>query len=250
MKKQSKTGKVYLVGAGPGDPELLTLKALRLISEADVILYDRLINKEILKNARDEAELVYVGKESDRHICTQDEINDLLVKYAKEGKVVARLKGGDPYLFGRGGEEAIYLIENGVTVEVVPGITSAISVPAYAGIPVTHRDHTSIFVAVTGHEDPNKSENIEWKKLATFKSTIVVLMGVSNLEKISSKLLEGGKDPKTPVALIERGTTKKQRITKGVLENISEVAKKEGVKPPAITIIGGVVGLSDVLKMD
>ena len=247
MKKQSKAGKVYLIGAGPGDPELLTIKAQRLISEADVVLYDRLVNKDILKYAKKDVELVYVGKKSDRHVKTQDEINDLLVKYAKEKKTVARLKGGDPYLFGRGGEEAQYLIENGVSVGVIPGITSAISVPAYAGIPVTHRDHTSIFVAVTGHEDPNKSENIEWEKLATFKSTIVILMGVSNLEKIASKLLEGGKDPKTPVALIERGTTKKQRITKGVLENISEVAKKEGVKPPAITVIGGVVGLSDIL---
>lgn len=247
MKKQSKAGKVYLIGAGPGDPELLTIKAQRLISEADVVLYDRLVNKEIVNHAGKDAELVYVGKESDCHVKTQDEINDLLVKYAKEGNTVARLKGGDPYLFGRGGEEAQYLIENKISVEVVPGITSAISVPAYAGIPVTHRDHTSIFIAVTGHEDPNKSENIEWEKLAPFKSTIVVLMGVSNLEKIASKLLEGGKDPKTPVALIEQGTTKKQRITKGVLENISEVAKKKGVKPPAITVIGGVVELSDQL---
>ncbi|MDY6966264.1 MAG: uroporphyrinogen-III C-methyltransferase [Halobacteriota archaeon] len=245
---KEKKGKVYLVGAGPGDPELLTLKAKRMISEADVILYDRLINKEILKYAREDAEIVYVGKESDHHVCTQDEINDLLLKYAKEGNFVARLKGGDPYLFGRGGEEGEYLVKNGVEVGVVPGITSAISVPAYAGIPVTHRDHTSIFVAVTGHEEPGKSENIEWEKLAAFKNTIVVLMGVANLEKITSKLIEGGKDKKTPIALIERGTTEDQRITKGVLEDISEVAKREGVKPPAIIVIGGVVGLSDTLK--
>ena len=245
---KEKKGKVYLVGAGPGDPELLTLKAQRLISEADVILYDRLINKEMLKDAKEDAELVYVGKESDLHVCTQDEINDLLVKYAKDGNIVARLKGGDPYLFGRGGEEAEYMVKNGVGVEVVPGITSAISVPAYAGIPVTHRDHTSMFVAVTGHEDPIKSENIEWEKLATFKSTIVVLMGVANLEKITSKLLEGGKDPKTPVALIESGTTEKERITKGILKDISEVAEREGVKAPAIIVIGGVVGLSEILK--
>ncbi|MDY6865104.1 MAG: uroporphyrinogen-III C-methyltransferase [Halobacteriota archaeon] len=241
-------GIVYLVGAGPGDPELLTLKAQRIISEADVILYDRLVNKEILKSAREDVELVYVGKESDHHVCTQDEINDLLVKYGKEGKYVARLKGGDPYLFGRGGEEGEYLIRNGVKVESVPGITSAISVPGHAGIPVTHRDHTSIFVAVTGHEEPGKSENIEWEKLATFKSTIVVLMGVSNLEKIAAKLVDGGKDPDTPVALIERGTTEDERVTKGTLKDIAEVAKREGVKPPAITVIGGVVGLSDVLK--
>ncbi|MDY6958731.1 MAG: uroporphyrinogen-III C-methyltransferase [Halobacteriota archaeon] len=241
-------GIVYLVGAGPGDPELLTLKAQRIISEADVILYDRLVNKEILKSAREDVELVYVGKESDHHVCTQDEINDLLVKYGKEGKYVARLKGGDPYLFGRGGEEGEYLIRNGVKVGSVPGITSAISVPGHAGIPVTHRDHTSIFVAVTGHEEPGKSENIEWEKLATFKSTIVVLMGVSNLEKIAAKLVDGGKDPDTPVALIERGTTEDERVTKGTLKDIAEVAKREGVKPPAITVIGGVVGLSDVLK--
>ena len=241
-------GKVYLVGAGPGDPELLTLKAQRIISEADVILYDRLVNKEILKGAREDVELVYVGKESDHHVCTQGEINDLLVKYGKDGKYVARLKGGDPYLFGRGGEEGEYLVKNGVKVGVVPGITSAISVPGHAGIPVTHRDHTSIFVAVTGHEEPGKSENIEWEKLATFKSTIVVLMGVSNLDKIAAKLIEGGKDPDTPVALIERGTTDDERVTKGVLKDISEVAKREGVQPPAITVIGGVVGLSDILK--
>lgn len=231
-----------MVGSGPGDPELLTLKAQRIISETDVILYDRLINREILNNAKEEAELVYVGK------CTQDEINDLLVKYVKGGNVVARLKGGDPYLFGRGGEEAEYLVKNGVEVEVVPGITSAISVPAHAGIPVTHRDHTSIFVVVTGHEDPSKSENIEWEKLATFRSTIVVLMGVANLERIASKLLEGGKDPKTPVALIEDGTTERERIIKGALEDISEIAKGEGVKPPAVIVIGGVVGLSELLK--
>ena len=239
------TGKVYIVGAGPGDPDLLTVKALKVLREADVILHDELIGDEIRGLLRSmKAELVDVGKRAGKHKMRQDEINELMVKLAKEGKVVVRLKGGDPFVFGRGGEEAEYLAKHRIPFEVVPGITSAIAVPAYAGIPVTHREFDPAVVFITGRE---WRERLNWNALAKLNATIVILMGVSNLENIVKKLLENGKNPKTPVAIIERGCTSEQRVVVSDLENVVDVAKKEGVKAPAVIVIGDVVRLREKL---
>ncbi|MHC1567879.1 MAG: uroporphyrinogen-III C-methyltransferase [Candidatus Syntropharchaeia archaeon] len=237
--------KVYLVGAGPGDPDLLTLKAKKLIEKADVIVYDRLIGEEILKLLPEDAELIDVGKTPDHHVFSQFEINEILVKYATAGKLVVRLKGGDPYVFGRGGEEAEYLSERGIDFEVVPGITSAISVPAAVGIPVTHRRLSSYVTIVTGHEDPEKSKEINWEKLAALNGTLVILMGVRNLEKNVKALLKHGKDPKTLVAVIERSG---ERTTVSTLEKIISVSRKINFKPPAVIVIGNVVKLHEKLS--
>ncbi|NIA03113.1 MAG: uroporphyrinogen-III C-methyltransferase [Nitrospirae bacterium] len=243
-----KSGKVYLVGSGPGDPDLLTIKARRLIDEAEVIVYDQLPGKKIISSMPDGAEKIDAGKYAGSHTLKQDQINQVLLDKAKEGKNVVRLKGGDPYVFGRGGEEAQVLVKEGIEVEIVPGITSAIAAPAYAGIPVTHRDHASMVTFITGHEDPTKDDSaLDWDALARFSGTIVILMGVSMLPRNVNELLRHGKDPNTPVALIERGTRPDQRTTVGTLENIVELAKERNVKAPAITIIGGVVGLHDEL---
>lgn len=240
----TKAGKVYLVGAGPGDPELLTKKAERLIKQAEVILYDQLVGKELYDLFPENAEVVDVGKQGGRHKVEQNEINKMLVRYAKQGKAVVRLKGGDPYLFGRGGEEAEELINAGVEVEVVPGITSAIAVPSYAGIPVTHRDFASSVTFITGHEDPSKEKTaLNWSALASIGGTLVILMGIGKLEENVNALLRHGKTPETPVAVIERGTTPEQRVTTGALKDIAEIAKKRRVKPPAIIVIGGVASL-------
>ncbi len=244
----TKPGKVYLVGSGPGDPELLTLKARRLIDEADVVVYDQLPGEQILSSIPEGTEKIDAGKYAGSHTLKQEQINQALVDKAKEGKKVVRLKGGDPYVFGRGGEEAQVLVSHGIKVEVVPGITSAIAAPAYAGIPVTHRDHASMVTFITGHEDPTKEDSaLDWDTLARFGGTIVILMGVSMLPRNVSELLKHGKDPATPVALIERGTRPDQRTTVGTLDNIVKLAKERGVKAPAITIIGGVVTLHDEL---
>lgn len=241
-------GKVYLVGSGPGDPELLTLKARRLIDSAEVIIYDQLPGKAILDSMPASAEKIDVGKCAGNHTMNQTEINKVLVQKAKEGKMVVRLKGGDPYVFGRGGEEAEVLVAEGIEFEVVPGITSAISVPAYAGIPVTHRESTSMVTFITGHEDPAKPESwLDWETLAKFGGTIVILMGVKMLNRNVEELMKHGKDPDTPVAIIERGTRADQRVTVGTLANIAELAKARKVKAPAITVIGDVVKLHDVL---
>ena len=239
------TGKVYIVGAGPGDPELLTLKALRIIRMADVILYDELIGelKELIRETK--AELVDVGKRAGRHKMRQEEINELMVRLAREGKVVVRLKGGDPFVFGRGGEEAEYLAKHRIPFEVVPGITSAIAVPACAGIPVTHRAFDPAVVFITGRE---ARERLNWEALAKLNATIVILMGVSTLRRNVERLLRYGKDPKTPVAIIERGCTSEQRVITGTLENIADLAERENVKAPAIIVIGDVVRLRDVLS--
>lgn len=243
-----KYGKVYLVGSGPGDPELLTLKARRLIDSAEVIIYDQLPGKTILDSMPAGAEKIDVGKYAGNHTMTQAEINELLVKKAKEGKMVVRLKGGDPYVFGRGGEEAEVLVSEGIEFEVVPGITSAIAVPAYAGIPVTHRESTSMVTFITGHEDPTKPEScLDWETLAKFGGTIVILMGVKMLERNANELMKHGKDPNTPVAVIEKGTRPDQRVTVGTLANIAELAKEREVKAPAITVIGDVVRLHAIL---
>lgn len=242
------SGKVYLVGSGPGDPELLTLKARRLIDSAEVIIYDQLPGKAILDSIPAAAEKIDVGKYAGNHTLTQAEINRLLVQKAKEGKLVVRLKGGDPYVFGRGGEEAEVLVAERIAFEVVPGITSAIAVPAYAGIPVTHRESTSMVTFITGHEDPTKPESgLDWETLAKFEGTIVILMGVKMLGRNAEELIKHGKDPNTPVAVIERGTRPDQRVTVGTLANIADLAKEYNIKAPAITVVGNVVKMHDIL---
>ena len=239
-------GKVYLTGAGPGDVELLTLKAARVIKEADVVIYDRLANPDILEMAKDGCEFVYVGKEDGRHIMPQEDINEVIYQNALKHANVVRLKGGDPFVFGRGGEEASYLYERDVKFEIIPGITSAISAPAYAGIPVTHRGVAVSFRVVTGHESPNKKvSQIPWENFKT-DDTIVFLMGLHNLPKISKKLMEIGKEKDYPVAVISRGTTKDQKVVVGTLENIVEKAKD--IPTPALIVVGHVVELREQLK--
>ena len=239
-------GKVYLTGAGPGDMELLTLKALRVIKEADVVIYDRLANPEILKVAKDGCEFVYVGKEDGRHIMPQDEINETIYQNSLKYENVVRLKGGDPFVFGRGGEEANYLYERDVKFEIIPGITSAISAPAYAGIPVTHRGVSVSFRVVTGHESPNKKvSQIPWNNFKT-DDTIVFLMGLHNLEQISQKLIEIGKPKDYPCAVISKGTTKEQSVVIGTLQDI--VTKAKDVPTPALIVVGKVVELREQLK--
>ncbi len=233
------TKKVYLVGAGPGDPGLITVKALDLVKRADTIIYDRLANEEILKFARKDAKLVYVGKRKGHHIFKQDRINEILKREADEDKVVVRLKGGDPLVLGRGGEEMRALSEFGIDFEVVPGVTSAIAVPGLANIPVTDRLYSSSFSVVTGHEDPEKSEpKVDISRLGT--DTVVILMGVGNLENIVSQALKTrGKE--TPVAIIQEGATANQRVVVGTLGDIVSKAREGGVEPPAIIVIGDVV---------
>ncbi|WNY27021.1 uroporphyrinogen-III C-methyltransferase [Methanolapillus ohkumae] len=243
-----KTGKVYLVGSGPGDPDLLTVKARRLIDNAEVVVYDQLPGKAILDLIPKTAEKIDAGKYAGNHTLTQDEINAVIVQKAKEGKNVLRLKGGDPYVFGRGGEEAEELIKAGLSFEVVPGITSAVAVPAYAGIPITHRESNSMVTFITGHEDPTKDETgLDWELLAKFNGTLVIFMGVKMLERNCGELLKYGMNPKTPVALIERGTRPDQRVTIGTLDNIARLAVERDVKAPALTVIGNVVNLHDIL---
>jgi len=245
----NKPATVYLIGAGPGDPKLLTLKAAERIAEADVIVYDRLAHPAILKRAKPDAELVYVGKASSDHTMRQEDINALLVEKAKQGKSVARLKGGDPFVFGRGGEEAEALAREGIPFEVVPGVSSAIAAPAYAGIPVTHRKVCSSFGIITGHEDPNKAESsIKWDKIATGLDTMVFLMGVSNLPNIVSELMRNGRSPDTPVALIRWGTRPDQETLVGTLADIVEKVNAVGFESPAVTVVGDVVNLRDTLR--
>lgn len=236
------SGKVYIVGAGPGSKDLLTLKAFEAIKQADVILYDDLIGEvaEILQETR--AELINVGKRRGAHKFEQDEINKMLLEYAKAGKTVVRLKGGDPFVFGRGGEEMEFLKKNGVAFEYIPGISSAIAVPGKVGIPLTHRKYDPAVVFITGQES---KERLNWKALAQLNATIVVLMGLANIEKICSSLIENGKDPETPVAVIEKGFLPDERVVVGKLKDIAEKVKSQGVSPPAVIVIGGVVELRD-----
>ncbi|ADG92256.1 uroporphyrin-III C-methyltransferase [Arcobacter nitrofigilis DSM 7299] len=239
-------GKVYLTGAGPGDPELLTVKAINAIKNADIIVYDRLVNKEILNYARKDVVLKYVGKENKKHTVPQEEINEILFQASQQYENVVRLKGGDPFVFGRGGEEAIYLFERDVKFEIIPGISSSVAVASYAGIPVTHRGITTSFRVVTGHETPNKKiSQIEWQTFLN-DETIVFLMGLHNIGLISSKLISLGKDKDYPCAVISKGTTKEQKVVTGTLENIVE--KSKGLEAPAIIIVGKVVNLREQLK--
>jgi uroporphyrin-III C-methyltransferase len=237
--------KVYLVGAGPGDPELITLKAHRLIQKADVLIYDRLASEDLLRNAKEGAELIYVGKRTGAHTHTQEEINRILVEKGREGKVVVRLKGGDPFLFGRGGEEIRALREAGIACEVVPGVTSAIAVPALAGIPVTDRRYGSSVTIVTGQEDPTKEEQrLDYGALKA--DTLVILMGVGNLPGIVEEIRRTRKK-ETPVAIIERGATPEERVIVGTLEDIVSKAQDAAVRPPAIVVVGEVVRLREEL---
>ena len=229
--------KVYIVGAGPGDKELITVKGLKLIKEADVIVYDDLIDKDILKEAKDGAELIYVGKRKGKHSFKQDEINKILVEKAKEGKKVVRLKGGDPFIFGRGGEEILELIKNNVPYEVVPGVTSAIAVPASVGIPLTHRGIAKSVTITTGHEREGENK-IDYSKFVA--DTLVILMGITNLEKIVKDLVKSrGKEE--PIAIILKGFSKDQKVIKGTLEDILEKAKD--IEPPGIIVVGKVVNI-------
>ena len=242
-------GMVYLVGAGPGDYRLISIKAVDCLKMADVVVYDRLADDRILRWAPENAEYIYVGKASSNHTMKQEDINQLLVDKAKEGKCVVRLKGGDPFVFGRGGEEGLLLRQNNLPFEIVPGITSAISVPAYAGIPVTHRAVATSFAVVTGHEDPTKGEsNMRWEHLAMGVDTLVFLMGVANLPHITSKLIENGRSADTPAAVIRWGTKPEQRTLITTVGRAAEDVAKNGIKPPAIFIVGEVVKLRDSLQ--
>lgn len=248
-------GKVYIIGAGPGDYKLLTLKAAEVIKQSDVIVYDRLIDSNVLGFAQDGAEFVYVGKQPQHHQVPQKEINKMLLKYANKGRTVARVKGGDPFLFGRGGEECEYLHKNGIEFEVVPGITSAIAVPAYAGIPVTHREHASSLHIITGHHsaenkisgDGEDKPLCDFETLAKQEGTLVFLMGVKNIGEICSGLMKFGKEPRTPVAVVEKGTRPGQRVVNGTLADIAEKCVHYRVKSPAVIVAGKVAELGESL---
>jgi uroporphyrinogen III methyltransferase/synthase len=242
-------GKVYLIGAGPGDPGLITVKGLECIRDADVLVYDYLAPPALLDCARKDAEIIYVGKKGGAHTLSQEKINALLVEKAGKGFHVARLKGGDPFIFGRGGEEAEELVRSNIPFEVVPGVTSAIAAPAYAGIPLTHRQFTSTVAFVTGHEDPGKEvSGIDWEALAKGIGTLVFLMGIKNLPKITEQLTRHGMPPETPAALVRWGTTVNQETVTGTVATISDAAQRAGITAPAVIVIGGVVGLRDTLK--
>jgi len=236
-------GRVYLVGAGPGDPKLLTVKAVELLKEADVIIYDRLVGEEILNLAPKKAEKIYVGKRTGKHEVPQDKITELIIEKAQKGGKVVRLKGGDPFIFGRGGEEAEALAEKGIEFEVVPGVSSAVVAPAYAGIPLTHRDYASSVAIITGHRAGDAERVIDWAKIAGAVDTMVILMGVESLEAIVSKLLEGGVRPDKPVAIVESGTYPQQRTLISTLKVVVAEAKAKQIKPPSVIVIGEVANL-------
>lgn len=245
---RTKKGKVYLVGAGPGDIGLLTVKGMKCLQRADVVIYDFHLNAQALNYINHAAEFIYAGKRGGHHTMTQDEINKVLVKKAMEGKVVCRLKGGDPFVFGRGGEEAEVLAKEGIEFEVVPGVSSAIAAPAYAGIPITHRLYSSSFAVIPGYEDTTKENSaIDWAKLATGVGTLIFLMAVKNIDILVKKLIENGRSPDTPVAVIRWGTRPEQKTIVGTLRNIIELVKEKDIKPPAVMVVGDVVKLRDTL---
>jgi uroporphyrinogen III methyltransferase / synthase len=242
-------GRVYLVGAGPGDPELITLKAHRLLGEADVVVYDHLVDAELLKLTRPGCEHLFAGKKGGQVCRPQSEIDQTLVRLALEGKTVVRLKGGDPFVFGRGGEEAAALVAAGIPFEIVPGVTSALAAAAYAGIPLTHRLHSSAIVLLTGHEDPSKADTtVHWEDYAKLGATLCVYMGVKNLGTIAARLEAGGMHPTTPAAIIQSATTKDHRRILGTLGTIAGLAESENVEAPAMLIIGEVAALSEKLS--
>lgn len=243
-----KQGYVYLIGAGPGDPGLMTIKGLDCLQRADVVIYDYLANPVFLEQAS-QAEHIYVGKRKGLHHYPQEKINQLLLEKAKEGKVVARLKGGDPFVFGRGGEEAMVLAKAGITFEIVPGVTAAVAAAAYAGIPMTHRDCTTTLGFVTGHEDPAKKlSSLDWDKLSTAVGTLVFYMGIANLENICNQLIAHGRAPETPVAVVRWATTPRQESLTGTLADIAETVRREEFKPPALIFVGEVVSYRESLR--
>lgn len=244
---QSQAGTVYLVGAGPGDPELLTLRAARLLGSADVVVYDNLVGNGILDLARPGAERIYVGKQKDNHTLPQHEINALLVRLAKQGKQVVRLKGGDPFIFGRGGEELEVLAEEGIRYEVVPGITAASGVSCYSGIPLTHRDYAQSCIFTTGHLKDG-SLNLDWEILAHPRQTVVIYMGLGALPEISQQLIAHGRNANTPAAVVQQGTTIHQRVACGTLETIAERVAEQNFKSPCLIIVGEVVTLQEKLE--
>lgn len=242
-------GKVYLVGAGPGDPDLITVKGLRCLRAAEVVVYDRLVSAELLAEVPAQAQRIFVGKQPGRCSLHQEEINALLIEQARLGRTVVRLKGGDPFVFGRGGEEALALALAGIPFEIVPGVTSAIAVPAYAGIPVTHRGQSGVLTIVTGHETPEHAAPlVDWEALAKLDGTLVILMGVATLPAISRRLLSAGLASTTPVAVIEQGTVAQQRVVTGPLEGIEERVTTAGLRSPAVIVIGRVVDLNALLS--
>ncbi|MBI3455759.1 MAG: uroporphyrinogen-III C-methyltransferase [Candidatus Rokubacteria bacterium] len=242
-------GTVYLIGAGPGDPGLLTVRGLELLRRAGVVVYDRLVNPSLLHEAPPGAIRIFAGKVTGRHSLPQEEINQLLIAHARRGRRVVRLKGGDPFVFGRGGEEAEALAAAGISFEIVPGVSSAVAVPAYAGIPLTHRRLASSFAVVTGHEDSCPgAQTVDWARLGTAVDTLVILMGVRNLPAIVATLLAHGRPPDTPVALIRWGTTSAQETVTGILADIAAKAPAAGLEPPVVIIIGDVVRLRDRLR--
>ncbi|PPD12790.1 siroheme synthase CysG [Methylophilus sp.] len=240
-------GEVYLVGGGPGDPDLLTFRALRLMQQCDVCVYDKLVSKEVMELVRRDAELIYVGKSRDQHTLPQEEINALLAKLALEGKRVLRLKGGDPFIFGRGGEEIETLMQHGVPFQVVPGITAANGVSSYAGIPLTHRDYAQACLFITGHLKDGTID-LDWQAMARPKQTVVIYMGLVGLEQICSKLVAQGVSPEMPAAVIQQGTTQKQRVVESTLQHLAADVAAAGLKPPSLTIIGEVVKLRSRLN--
>lgn len=242
-------GKVYITGAGPGDEKLITVKAMECLQMADVVVYDYLVNVSLLLYCKSGCEKVYAGKKANNHTMAQELINETLIGYALDGKTVVRLKGGDPFVFGRGGEEALALYENNIPFEIIPGVTSGVAVPTYAGIPVTHRDCGSTLTFVTGHESVNKPvSEINWNALAKMRGTLVFYMGVSNLPNITRQLIDNGLSPQTPVALIRWGTTPGQETLCGTLANVAAMVEVTGFKPPAIIVIGQSVNYRDKLQ--
>ena len=242
------TGKVYLVGAGPGDLGLFTIKGLELLRKADVVMYDALANPELLKECRPDAEVIDAGKRARDHHLSQWQTNELLVKYAKEGKLVVRLKGGDPFLFGRGAEEAEELRKAGAEVHVVPGVSSSISVPELAGIPVTHRDYASLVTFITGHEKADReTDRIDWRALVGGHGTLVIMMGLGNAGRISSELIAGGMSPDTPAAVISKGSTPDQRVAVTTVEGLESAIKDNGLEPPGIMVVGEVAKVRSIL---
>ena len=239
-------GEVYLVGAGPGDPDLLTFRALRLLQQADVIVYDRLVSEEILDLARRDADLVYVGKERDKHTLPQEEINLMLARIAKKGKRVLRLKGGDPFIFGRGGEEIETLMEEGVPFQIVPGITAAAGAASYGGIPLTHRDYAQSVLFVTGHLKDG-TMNLNWDALAQPNQTVVVYMGLLGAKQLCKQLVDHGMAAETPMALVQQATTVNQKVFVGTLESMPQIIDTNTIKPPTLIIVGDVVQLHDKL---
>ncbi|HTR44561.1 MAG TPA: uroporphyrinogen-III C-methyltransferase [Thermodesulfovibrionales bacterium] len=246
---EKRKGTVYLVGAGPGDIGLLTIKGLKCLRKAEVVVYDLHLNAQILNYISHDAEFIYAGKRGGHHAMTQDEINSVLVRKALEGKVICRLKGGDPFVFGRGGEEALELVKHGIAFEVVPGVSSSVAAPAYAGIPLTHRLYSSSFAVIPGYEDTTKEESsIDWARLATGVGTLVVLMAVKNLDTLVTRLIENGRSPETPVAIVRWGTRPDQQTIVSTLKEIVSEAKENEIKPPAVVVIGEVVRLRETLR--